>query len=103
GHQGGGGHPGQGRGRRVIQNVHLTLLIGPTVPIPAPRPLMDALQSVQVTTAAGAASGFQLTFAVANDSPLHTILLLAANASPTFLRVIIVLTINGTPDVLADG
>ena len=87
----------------MIQSVHLTLLIGPTVPIPAPRPLVDALQSVQVTTAAGAASGFQLTFAVANDSPLHTILLLAANASPTFLRVIIVLTINGTPDVLADG
>ena len=74
----------------MIQSVHLTLLIGPAVPIPAPRPLLDALQSVEVTSAAGAASGFQLTFAVANDSPLHTILLLAANANPSFLRVIIV-------------
>ena len=87
----------------MIRNVNLTLLIGPTVPLPAPRPVLEALQSVEVTTAAGSPSGFQLTFAVANDSPLHTILLLAANANPTFLRVILVVTVNGTPDVLADG
>ena len=87
----------------MIRNVNLTLLIGPTVPLPAPRPVLDALQSVEVTTATGSASGFQLTFAVANDSPLHTILLLAANANPSFLRVILIVTVNGTPDVLADG
>ena len=40
---------------------------------------------------------------MANDSPLHTILLLAANAIPGFLRVILVVTVNGTPDVLIDG
>ena len=78
----------------MIRNVNLTLLIGPAVPIPAPRPVLDALQAVEVTTATGSASGFQLTFAVANDSPLHTILLLAANANPGFLRVILVVTVE---------
>jgi hypothetical protein len=87
----------------AIGSVHLTVLIGPTVPVPAPRPLMDALQSVEVTTAAGSRSGFQLRFSVSNDSPLHTILLLAGNQSPLALRVILVATVNGTPDVLADG
>ena len=48
-------------------------------------------------------SGFQLTFGIANDSPLHTVLLLAAHTSPLALRVILVATINGVPDVLADG
>ena len=87
----------------AIINVHLTVLIGPTVPIPAPRPLMDALQSVEVTTAAGSRSGFQLRFLLSNDSPLHTLLLLTANQSPLALRVILVATVNGTPDVLSDG
>lgn len=87
----------------AIRNIHLTLLIGPTVPIPAPRPVIDALESVEVTTAAGAKSGFQLSFSLSNHSPLHTLFLLAANASPLALRVIVVATINGTPGVLADG
>lgn len=87
----------------LIRNVQLTLLVGPTVAIPAPRVVMDALEGVEVTSSAGAKSGFQLTFGLSNDSPLHTILLLAANASPFALRVILVATVNGTPDVLADG
>ena len=87
----------------AIRNIHLTLLIGPTVPVPVPRPVIDALESVEVTTAAGAKSGFQLSFSLSNRSPLHTLLLLAANASPLALRVIVVATINGMPNVLADG
>jgi hypothetical protein len=87
----------------LIKNVQLTLLVGPTVAIPAPRVVMDALQGVEVTSSAGARSGFQLTFGISNDSPLHTVLLLAAHASPFALRVILVATVNGTPDVLADG
>lgn len=87
----------------LIKNVQLTLLVGPTVAIPAPRVVMDALQGVEVTSSAGARSGFQLTFGISNDSPLHTVFLLAAHASPFALRVILVATVNGTPDVLADG
>jgi len=87
----------------AIQNIQLTLLIGPTVPIPAPRPVMQALQSVEVTTTVGSPSGFQLSFVLSNRSPLHTVFLIAANAVPLALRVILVATINGTPTVLSDG
>ena len=64
---------------------------------------MDALQSVEVTSSTGATTGFQLTFGIANGSPLHTVFLLAAHTSPFALRVILVATVNGVPDVLADG
>lgn len=87
----------------AIQRVQITLLAGPTVPLPVPRPVTEALQSLQVTTSVGARSGFQLTFTVSNRSPLHTLLLLAANQSPLALRVVLVATVNGVPDVLADG
>jgi hypothetical protein len=87
----------------LIKNIQLTLLIGPVVPVPAPRLVMDALQSVEVTTSAGARSGFQLMFSLSNRSPLHTVFLIASNATPLALRVILVATINGTPNVLADG
>src|SRR3954447_22358738 len=87
----------------LLKNVQLTLLIGPTVPIPAPRPVMEALQSVEVTASAGSRSGCQLAFSLSNRTPLHTVFVIAANAQPLGLRVILVATVNGTPSVLADG
>ena len=42
--------------------VHLNLLIGPTVPLPAPPPLIEALTGVEVTHRNEQRSGFQLTF-----------------------------------------
>jgi hypothetical protein len=48
----------------MLRGFYLTLLIGPTVPVPAPQPVIDALTGVQVTTSADQASGFQLTFAM---------------------------------------
>ena len=56
----------------MLRGFYLTLLIGPTVPVPAPQPVIDALTGVQVTTSAGQASGFQLTFAMSKKSPLNT-------------------------------
>ena len=41
----------------LAKGIHLTLMIGPIVPVPVPQMVMNALDSVQVTTAAGAASG----------------------------------------------
>lgn len=86
----------------MLKGIHLTLLIGPGVPIPAPKPLMDALESVEVTSAADTASGFQLSFVVDNRSPLHTLLLVAGGQVP-WLRVIVVATLNSLPTVLMDG
>ena len=80
----------------------MTLLVGPTVPAPVPQPVLDALTGVQITSAAGQRSGFQLTFTFNNRSPLHPLFLLGTVQTPK-LRVIVVLTVNGIPDVLADG
>ena len=55
----------------MLKGIHLTLLVGPGVPIPAPKPLMDALESVEVTSAADTPSGFQLSFVIDNRSPLQ--------------------------------
>jgi hypothetical protein len=84
------------------KGVHLTLLVGPAVPVPVPRAVIDALESVQVTSSADSRSGFQLIFSLSSRSPLYTFLVLAAGQVP-WLRVILIATINGTPNVLADG
>ncbi|GLK83830.1 hypothetical protein [Ancylobacter defluvii] len=87
-----------------IQGIHLTLLIGPGVPVPVPREVLDALTSVQVTNAAGdTQSGFDLTFALDRRSPLATLFLVSGGASIPLVRVIVVVTINGTANVLIDG
>ena len=88
-------------------SIHLTLLIGPVVPVPAPRVVMDALQSVTVTTAAGSASGFQMQFAFNSSSELNTIFLIAPALGSSVvtppLRVMLIVTINGMPSPLFDG
>jgi len=86
----------------MLKGIYLTLMIGPVVPIPVPKPVLDALTSVTVTTAAGTPSGFQLSFTLNNRSPLHTLFLVAGAQTP-LLRVIIIVTINGTANVLMDG
>jgi hypothetical protein len=89
----------------MLKGVHLTLLVGPTVPIPVPAVILDALDSVEVTTTAerDTPSGFRLSFNVSPRSPLHTVFLLTAGAMVPILRVILIATINGMPEVLIDG
>ncbi|MBS0391540.1 MAG: hypothetical protein JSR23_10410 [Proteobacteria bacterium] len=91
----------------LAQGIQLTLLVGPLVPLPVPRVVLDALQSVEVRTTAGNASGFQLTFTITARSPLNTIFLLAAGtntgmATPP-LRVLLIVTMNGSAQPLFDG
>ena len=86
----------------MLRGFYLTLLMGPMVPIPAPQPVVDALTSAQITTSAGSASGFQLTFAISKKSLLNQVLLPAGYFDPK-IRVILVLTMNGLPTVLMDG
>ncbi len=87
----------------MINGIQLTLLMGPVVPLPAPRIVVDALESVEVTNAAGAASGFQLNLQIDSRSELNTIFLIAAGQSTPPLRVMLVVTMNGMPSVLFDG
>jgi hypothetical protein len=91
----------------LAKGIQMTLLMGPIVPIPAPRVVMDALDSVTVTTAAGSPSGFQLSFQFTSKSELNTIFIIAAGQSTSIgtppLRVMLVVTLNGTPQPLFDG
>jgi hypothetical protein len=86
----------------MLKGVHLTLMIGFGTPAAAPKPVTDALQSVQVTSSKEN-SGFQLTFAVSKKSPLLTTMLPSGYFDPMVTRVLVVATVNGFPNVLMDG
>lgn len=87
--------------------IHLSLLIGPIVPIPVPALMIDALESVTATSSADSNSGFQLRFKINSKSELNTIFLIAAgqntNVGMPPLRVVLIVTINGRPQPLFDG
>jgi len=89
----------------MILGIHLTLLIGPAVPVPAPFVLTEALDSVQVTHSDQGRSGFQLTFKAGRSGPLDMVdypLVMNPLLRP-FNRVILVVLFNTTPRVLMDG
>lgn len=86
----------------MFEGIHLTLLIGPAVPVPAPQSVIDALTGVQVTSSRDR-SGFQLSFAVGSKSTLLNALLPAGYLDPMITRVIIIVTLRGFPNVLMDG
>ncbi len=86
----------------MLKGVYLTLMIGPSVPIPAPLPVMEALKSVQVNSSKDR-TGFQLTFTLGKTSPLQLAMLPAGYFDPMITRVVIIATMNGFPRVLMDG
>jgi hypothetical protein len=88
-----------------LLGVRLTLLIGPTLAVPAPPPLIDAVREVEVTHRDDGQSGFSITFSVgrAGPSALMDYALLANPLLRPFNRVIVMVTFNATPHVLMDG
>ncbi|HJW38682.1 MAG TPA: hypothetical protein VJ420_08705 [Candidatus Udaeobacter sp.] len=86
----------------MLKGIYLTVLVGPVVALPVPQIVMDALTSIKVISNTDDKSVFELSFTLSNKSPLHTIFLLAAGNTP-LLRVILIVTINGSPQVLMDG
>lgn len=86
----------------MLDGIHLTLMIGPLLPVPAPKVVIDAVQSVQVTSGKDK-TGFQITFAVSKQSPLLTTMLPAGYFDPMVTRVVIAVTLGGFPHVLMDG
>jgi hypothetical protein len=84
--------------------VRLQLLIGPGVPVPVSRSVLDAVQEVKVESGSGETqSGFEVTFRLSNRSPLHTLFLLTGGAGIPILRVVIAVTVGGETTVLMDG
>ena len=86
----------------MLHGIHLSLMIGPAVPVPAPKSVVDALLSVQVTSGKDK-SGFQLSFAMSKNSVLQTTLLPAGYFDPITTRVILIVTLGGFPNVIMDG
>ena len=88
----------------MYNGINLTLMIGPVKAEPVPKEVLDALTSIEVTTTTQGPSVFQLIFSVSTMSPLQTLFLLTGGASiPPIIRVVIVVTVNGMPEVIMDG
>ncbi len=84
--------------------VRLQLLMGPGVPVPAPRAVIDAVTHVTVESNSGETqSGFELGLKISNRSPLQTLFLLTGGSSIPIFRVVIAVTFKGTTTVLMDG
>lgn len=82
---------------------YLQLMIGPGVPVPVGTDIMEALTSVSVTSNTQGASIFQLSFNLSTKSPLHTLFLVSGGAQLPIMRVVILVIVQGMPEVLMDG
>jgi hypothetical protein len=83
--------------------VQLSLYIGPA-PVAAPREVIEALVQAKVENGSGdAQSGFELTFELPARSPLRTLFLLTGGGSLPLMRVVLVVTINGSAESIIDG
>ncbi len=83
--------------------VRLVLLMGKTVPLPAPIEVGNALMNVEVSNDTGGnGDGFQITFSLGKDKGVEYGLLTAGALEP-FSRVIIGVVLGVMPEVLIDG
>lgn len=82
--------------------IRMQLFMGPTVPVPAPFAVADALVSTEVTDNDRQRDGFQMTFRVGKDTPLDYSLLVSGLFDPP-ARVAILVIVNGQPETLIDG
>lgn len=82
--------------------IRLILLMGQTVPLPAPREVLESLTNVQVTNDSQAGDGFQISFMLSRTQPTDYSLLQSGALAPS-TRVIIGVLLGVTPEVLIDG
>jgi len=89
----------------MLLGLQLTLLIGPTAPVPAPPFVLEALQSVEVTHTDEERSGFQITFRAARGDLIDALdyKLLTLPLLRPFNRVVLLSTVDFVPRVLMDG
>jgi hypothetical protein len=85
--------------------VQLTLLVGPTVPLPAPALLAENIDRVEINQSDAGRSGFQIVFRAGRSGPAGMLdypLLVDPLLRPGN-RLIIMVIINALPRVLMDG
>jgi hypothetical protein len=84
-------------------SLKLSLLLGP-VPMPVPRHVVEALSAVKVDVGAGETqAGFELTFDVPLRSSLVKLFLVTGGAGVPFMRVVLIVTLNGRSQPIVDG
>jgi hypothetical protein len=88
-----------------LLGIHLTLLIGPGVALPAPALLMESLERVEISQSDELRSGFQIVFQASRSGPAEALdsAIVGSPLLKPFNRVIVILTLNATPRVLIDG
>src|SRR5215207_9460937 len=82
--------------------IRLVLLVGETVPLPAPADVVDAITRVEVTNDAELGDGFQVTFTLGKDQAGNYGVLDGGALDPPN-RVVIAVAIGAVPEVLIDG
>ncbi len=87
----------------MLSGIHMSLMIGPAVPVPVSQEVLNALTSVEVTNASEGPSVFHLTFTLNKQSLLETAFLLAGGASIPLVRVVVTVVVGGLTQVLIDG
>ena len=85
-----------------LLGIRLILLIGRTVPLPAPAAAMNALKQVQVINDADGQDGFQITFMLGKDK-LGDYSLLSSGALDPDKRVVIGVLVGASLEPLIDG
>lgn len=85
--------------------VHLTLMAGPSVPVPVSSDVTDALRKVEVTHSDEARSGFQLDFQIGRSGPADLLDygLMRDLALKPFSRIVLTVLFGARPRVLMDG
>jgi len=88
-----------------LLGINLNLLIGPSVPLPAPALLMENLDKVEITQSDEGRSGFQITFKVGRTTraQIASFRLLSNPLLKPDNRVVITMVVNALPRVLMDG
>lgn len=87
----------------LLKSVQFTMMIGPLIPLTVPRVVLDSLAEVEVKVEDVGTSGFQLVFSIDKQSPLQILFLLTGGMPLLFMRVVLVVTVNGVANVLIDG
>jgi hypothetical protein len=79
-------------------------MMGPLYATPVARPVLDSFVEAEVTVDDDPDNtGFQMSFSIDKESPLQTLFLLTGGAQLLFMRVILIATVNGVPNVIMDG
>ena len=81
------------------------MLIGPSIPVPAPPTITQALDSIQVRHQDQGRSGFQMVFHAGRTGPEHLVDYpqLQGPLLKPFSRVVLVVLFDLKPQVLMDG